>query len=449
MNHLVNLTKKELRELLTPGSIISVVVMVFIFMMVGTMVGGEMEGVTSPQKIGLVNGDDGGEWSEYAVDSMYDFYVKTYGITGEEAKEYIVMLDSSLYGDKEGISKAMIDLNLETALGIAGGFTQNINEQKQTLIEEYYIFSSAGLLGSASSTISSTIIPFVSSSISFKLVSEAVDPGDHNAGFLLNPVRGNSTNTYIKGEVYEGVTPIEISTSMMSQTMFMPLVIMIIIMMIGSIVISSMGNEKENKTLETLLTMPVKRTTIVSGKLLASAIAGLVFGLAYMIGMSFYISGFTGSGGINPADYGLSLGLTDWILVATVMFLAIFCALGLCMILGAFAKNYKAAQTMTLPIGVLAMIPMFVTMFTSWGALPGVLQAVMFAIPFSHPMMVMNNLMFGDITLVLAGLVYLLIFTAAVVMITVKLYKSDILLTGIGQTKAVKTAKLLVTRRKT
>ena len=447
MNHLLNLTKKELRELLTPGAIVSVLVMMFIFMGIGTMAGSEMESATAPPTIGLVNGDEGGYWSDFAVDSMYKFYEYTYGIPHEEVLGHIVVLDSH-YGDNVRITDEMNEKGLDTAFGIPSDFTSKINSKTRVAIEEYYIFKSSGLIGSATSAVSSTIIPWISGCISKELVESIVtDPAD--AAFVLSPIIGNSTHTYIKGTVYDNVTPIDISSSMMSQTMFIPVVIMIIIIMIGSIVISSMGSEKENKTLETLLTMPVKRTTIVSGKLLASAITGLVYGMAYMIGMMFYMGGVTGSlGGVNPADYGLSMGMTDWILVAAVFFLAIFCALGLCMILGAFTKNYKAAQTMTLPISVLAMIPMFVTMFSSWNALPGVMQAVLFAIPFTHPMMVMNNLMFDETAIVLAGLVYLLIFTAIVIMATVRLYKSDILLTGIGQTKAAKTFRSIATKRK-
>lgn len=45
-----------------------------------------------------------------------------------------------------------------------------------------------------------------------------------------------------------------------------PLVIMIIIMMVDSIVINSMGFEKENKTLETLFTMPINKTPSSAGR---------------------------------------------------------------------------------------------------------------------------------------------------------------------------------------
>ena len=446
MNNLMNLTKKEIKELLAPGTIVSIVVMVVIFMGVGTIIGGEMDSATAPSKIGVVNGDPGGEWSEFAIASIYGFYESTYGITHSEALEYVTVLESP-YDNKLMITEEMIDKGLASAFGIPTGFTASINNQERAVIEEYNIFKNSGLLGSATSAVSSTAIPWISGNISYKLISEST--GSADADFLLSPVELSNQYIYINGEVHEGVTPIELSTTIMSQTMMVPIVIMMIIMVIGGMVISSMGSEKENKTLETLLTLPMSRTTIVSGKLLAAAFVGLIYGMAYMVGMSFYVGGIMGSaGGVDLKDYGLSIGLVDWALIAIMIFLAIFCALGICMILGAFTKNFKASQTMILPISILAMIPMFITMFSSWNDLPGVAQVILFAIPFSHPMMVMNNLMFGDMTLVFAGIAYLVVFTIVIIMITVRLYKSDILLTGIGQTKAAKVSKAFLQRGK-
>ena len=202
-----------------------------------------------------------------------------------------------------------------------------------------------------------------------------------------------------------------------------------------------MGTEKENKTLETLLTLPIKRTSIVTGKILAAAIVGLIYGLAYMAGMSIYMGAMTGmvaeSGSVDLASIGMSLDLADWALVMLSMFLAIVCALGICMILGAFSKNYKSAQTMTMPLSILAIIPMFVIMFTGWYGCGSVLQGICFAIPFSHPMMAMQALMNGDSVLVLAGIAYMAVFAVATILITVKVYNSDILITGLGQNKWV------------
>jgi len=105
-------------------------------------------------------------------------------------------------------------------------------------------------------------------------------------------------------------------------------------------------------------------------------------------------------------------------------------ALALCMILGIFTKNYKAAQTMTLPVTFLAMIPMFVTMFTDFDTLPTVAKVLVFAIPFSHPMIAMRSLMFDNYALVLSGIAYTSVVAIITMLVAVTLFKKDILLTG-------------------
>jgi len=100
------------------------------------------------------------------------------------------------------------------------------------------------------------------------------------------------------------------------------------------------------------------------------------------------------------------------------------------MLLGTFAKNYKSAQTLTFPITMLAMIPMFLTMFADFDTLPLALKGFLFAIPFSHPMMAPRALMFNDYLLVLGGIVYVTIFAIVTIAIVVWVFKTDRLLTG-------------------
>ena len=52
-------------------------------------------------------------------------------------------------------------------------------------------------------------------------------------------------------------------------------------------------------------------------------------------------------------------------------------------------------------------------------------------------MMAMQALMNGDVTLVLGGIGYMAVFAAATIFVTVWLYKSDILITGLGQNKYI------------
>ena len=79
---------------------------------------------------------------------------------------------------------------------------------------------------------------------------------------------------------------------------------------------------------------------------------------------------------------------------------------------------------------MLAMIPMFITMFTDFDTLPLALKSLIFAIPFSHPMIAPRALIFNDYMLVIGGIIYVLIFAIVTILIVVWVFKTDRLLTG-------------------
>lgn len=432
---MTNIIKKEVRELLTPGSVISVLFMVVLFAGLGGLIGGEVDSAAELPTFGLIaeDGDYYEDWNP--TDVLKSAYV-------EDASK-IVIMDSTCDSSDADIVAEMQERGIANVIALPSieSFNQSIADQTQVSVRQFYLYEPTGLFGSVSSTVMSSVVSILSSSLSQKLVTDAGSDVDYQ--FLMTPIgtASEDISTIVDGQAHSGITPYDISNEITSQTLMIPIVIMIIIMMVGSIVISSMGSEKENKTLETLLTMPVKRTSIVSGKIVAAAIVGLVYGLAYMVGMSIYMGSMTGSitgaSSVSLEDLGMALGAADWVLVMVSMFLAIVCALGICMILGAFAKNYKSAQTMTMPLSILAMIPMFIIMFTGWYGAGGAIQFITFIIPFSHPMMAMQALMYGDMTLVIGGIVYMAAFAIVSILITVRLYNSDILITGLGQNKYI------------
>lgn len=432
---MTNIIKKEVRELLTPGSVISVLFMVVLFAGLGGLIGGEVDSAAELPTFGLI-AEDGDYYEDW---NPTDVLKSAYG----EDSYKIVMMDSTCDSSDADIVAEMQERGITSVIALPSiaSFNQSITDQTQISVRQYYLYEPTGLFGSVSSTVMSSVVTILSNSLSQKLISDT--GSEINYEFLMSPIgtAGEDISTIVDGQAHSGITPYDISNEITSQTLMIPIVIMIIIMMVGSIVISSMGSEKENKTLETLLTMPVKRTSIVSGKIVAAAIVGLVYGLAYMVGMSIYMGSMTGSitgsSSISLEDLGMALGAADWVLVMVSMFLAIVCALGICMILGAFAKNYKSAQTMTMPLSILAMIPMFIIMFTGWYGAGGAIQFITFIIPFSHPMMAMQALMYGDMTLVIGGIVYMAAFAIVSILITVRLYNSDILITGLGQNKYI------------
>jgi len=449
MSHIWSLIKKELRELLTPTTIIPLILMVLLFSAIGPLAAGQSDKASQPMTVGVMNADDttATSYSALAHNWIYD------ANSGNA-----VDISASLFGDNDAISKAMQDADIKILFVITPGYSQTIIDNMDTLITPpstpipttpegwkqvqgqilTYWYQGSGSGSDLSSSTATNILSYVRTMTSAQLIHDYGGLGPYQAAFAMYPVSTNSVDNnnflILSTGVWQGYTPDMISSSQTVQKMLMSIVMMIIIIMIGSILISSMGNEKENKTLETLLTLPVSRTTVVGGKIIGSAIVGILFGAVYLIGMYFGLGKSMTSGSVDLSKIGLALSPLDWLVVGVFLFLAIVCALGICMILGAFAKNYKAAQTLIMPISILAVVSMVLNLIGGFGSLPRVLNAVMFVIPFSHPMMAINNLMFGDTVLLAAGFIYLLAFALVTLAITVRLYKSDILLTGFIKT---------------
>jgi len=330
-------------------------------------------------------------------------------------KEKDIYSALELIKQKEGAALIVIKQN----------FTGDILNDSRGDIEIYWIMKGAGILDSISSGVLEDLITSLNREISTVLIE---DNTTVNASIALWPTSRIDT-TYFKDRVI-GLSPGAIAGMLSAQSTFIPIVIMMLIIFAGQMIISSMALEKENKTLETLLTLPVKRTSIVTGKIVASASIGLLFAVIYMVGMSNYFQGFQFSGELNLADYGLVLTSQDFILLGISLFITLISALALCMLLGTFAKNYKSAQTLVFPVTMLAMIPMFVTMFIDFDTLPLAAKGLIFAIPFSHPMMAPRALIFNDYMLVFSGIIYVSIFALVMILLVVWVFKTDRLLTG-------------------
>jgi ABC-2 type transport system permease protein len=400
---------KEIKELLTVATIVPVVVMAVLFASLGGMIGGVQDEASQPPMIGLIVQDPDSSWSRLAQGTISNHTEVVYG--GADIDEGLKTIHSA------GGTALLV---------IPQDFGDNISSKRPGTIAVYWIMYGAGLMDSISSSVVDGIIAQVNTDISKVMIEEG---SSSNASMVLSPTIKSET-TFFKEKSIEGVSPSAISSMLSSQSFIIPLVVMMMILMSGSTVISSMGLEKENKTLETLLTMPVKRSHIVLGKLGGAAVVGLLMAFIYMAGMAYYMNGMQGSAAIDMARYGLVLETVDYVLVGISLFLSVLSGLALCMLLGGMARDYKAAQSIIPLIVFLAMLPYFVLMMKDFNTLPALLQAVLFAIPFTHPMMAMNNLMFDDYGLVLAGIAYQLLFAAIAVAAAVWLFKKDLLITG-------------------
>jgi len=402
-----NIIKKEFKELFTISTLIPIVVVAIVFASVGQMVGNVGETMEEKPVIGIVD-MDGGDFSDIAMSVLIEKAKVVYN--GSDAEEGL-----------EEVRKE----NGVALLAIPENFSQNIYANHPGEIEIYWIMKGAGMMDSISSGTVEGLIQAVNQGISTKLIQQdnSLDPA-----LVLNPTTRIET-TFFKGKEIQGLSPSQLGNMLISQSVVIPVVVMMLIIMAGVSVISSMGLEKENKTLETLLTLPVRRSHIVIGKIVGSALVGMIMASIYMIGFSRYMSSFQISD-INLADFGLALGMPDYLLVGISLFVALLAGLALCIVLGTFAKNYRSAQTLIFPITALAMISSFIVMFKDFDTIPAILRIFVFAIPFSHPMMAMRALMLDNYLLVIGGIAYTAVFTVIMIVVAVRIFNSDRLLTG-------------------
>ena len=402
-----NIIKKEFKELFTLSTLIPLVVIAVVFGLVGQTIGNIGETMEEKPVIGIVDRDDG-DFSDIAMAVLIEKGEVIYdGSDAEEGLEEV----------REGNGVAL--------LVIPEDFSQSIDANQPGEIEIYWIMKGAGIMDSISSGVVEGLIRAVNQGISSELIQQdsSFDPV-----LVLAPTTRVET-TFFKGKEVEGLSASQLGNMLSSQSIVIPIVIMMLIIMSGSSVISSMGMEKENKTLETLLTMPVRRSHVVIGKMVGSALVGMIMAAIYMIGFSRYMSSFQISD-INLADFGLALSMQDYLLVGVSLFTALLAGLSLCIVLGTFAKDYRSAQTLIFPITALAMISVFITMFKDFDTIPAVLRILVFAIPFSHPMMAMRALVMDNYSLVIGGIAYTAVFTVIMVAVAVRIFNSDRLLTG-------------------
>ena len=222
-----------------------------------------------------------------------------------------------------------------------------------------------------------------------------------------------------------------VSSIMQSQSMLIPIIMFLLIMYSSQMIMGAISTEKLDKTLETLLSSPVSRLSVISAKMLSAAIVAALQAAVYMFGMNKMMEGITGGMADDKnteeilKNLGLTMSVGDYILVGAQMFMTILIVLSISIILGALAKDAKSAQTLQLPIMLLAMVPYFVTMFIDVKTASPVIKYVTMAIPFTHSFIANQNVMFGDYTTYFIGLAYQFVLLCVCMFLALKIFMSD------------------------
>jgi ABC-2 type transport system permease protein len=405
----LNILVKEIKELTRDPKILlgMIIVPLIMFPVLGALMSYSIQSAqeqAAKATIIVVN-NDRGNWSELFTDYL------------NSSMKVAVVNNTNL--DSDTVLRLLSDYNTTQLIEIPSGFSTNMTEYKNgnikinATINFYGVFSGGGIFQEVGSAIIDNLV---------NSFNREIAP---NAVYTFK-------STIIKGEIQKNIDPSTLSRLMLSQAIAMPITIMILLTYSMSIAATSVAMEKEEKTLETLLTLPMDRFAILMGKLSGSILVAAVGAVAYMVGFNYYMGSFTSSLGTNLdlVSLGLVPSVFGYLLLGISLFVTLLSALALAVIMSAFSEDVRGAQSLVGNITPIIIIPALVLMYVDVNSLPLAIKILIYALPFSHPIIAAKAVTMGDYLTVVLGIAYVATFTFVIMYAASRLFATEKILTA-------------------
>jgi ABC-2 type transport system permease protein len=415
---LSNLVKKEIKELLRdPKILIGMVLMpLLIFPLMGEAINISTTSVQESMKqvsVSVMNEDHGpmAQSLLLAFKGMNITVIETNASTVDEALNDLQLT------------------NATTLVVIPIGFSQNLTLGLKGQLEVYSVYKSLSVAEQVRSSAVDVPITLFEDALVRQAITQAFPNRDPSA--VLNPIMVNSFSV-VKGNIIN-ISSDVLRSLFMSQSIGFPIVIMLLLISAMQIAATSVSIEKEEKTLETLLTMPISRLGILTGKLAGSVVVAAAGAVASMIGVNYYLGSAFNSmptQTVNLEALGLTMSPLAYGLLGVVIFVTIVSALALAIIIAAFSENVRSAMSLVGPLNILFVLPSLILMFTDIGILPYPLQIVLYAIPYTHAILASKAAFIGDYFTMVRSIVYISAFTIAVLYIAARIFTTEKIITA-------------------
>jgi ABC-2 type transport system permease protein len=406
-----NFLLKELKELIRDPKIFlgMIIVPAIMFPLLGSIMSYSVQSAQEKAQKAtlLVLNNDGRNWSETFISDL-TMYVKVSVINNTSPEDVIA-------------HNLLAEYNATQFIEIPPGFSDNLTQRVEgnlnarASVKFYGVFSGSGMFES----IGSSIIDKLVEQFNRVLAPNAVD---------------SEKSSIIKGQIVEGIDPSTLSSLMISQAIAMPITIMILLTYSMQIAATSVAMEKEEKTLETVLTLPMDRFSILMGKLSGTIIVAGVGALAYMIGFNYYMGSFStafpAAKNIDLVSLGLVPSLFGYFLLGISLFVTLLSALALAVIISAFAEDVRSAQSVVGYIYPLIFVPSLALMYLDINTLPLAFRIILYAIPFSQPVIASKAIIMGDYAMAVLGVAYVAVFTLVVMYVASRLFATEKILTA-------------------
>ncbi len=416
MKKFFNIFQKEIKDLLTLRMILPFFMSIFILFFIGRVMQSEIGRAIKPVNIGVL--DRSKTNTSFAL------------IEGLKDTGNLITIIPA--GDDTQAVRIAKEKNLSMVVIIPEDYESSLKNKMRAEVRVYSIITSLSLASSARRAHIRDFLKTINQEAAESFIRE-INP-TLNLEILREPIKVKEF-VVIRGIIQPGKAAFIIAY-ISSQTVIVPIALLMLIIITGTMIASSIAQEKENKTLETILTMPVSRFTIVIAKMLAAVFLAICFALFFVLAMGSYMSSFGGMTTSTPSDFqglgsgiNLSLDTSGKILLGASIFLSIVNALALATILALFAQDVKDAQTTIMPLTIMILIPYFFALTFDPGTMSPGSKIFTFLIPFSHTFFAFKFLLLGQRFPVIMGNLYLFIFAVTLLLVATKIFSSERILT--------------------
>ncbi|TRO53965.1 ABC transporter permease [Candidatus Bathyarchaeota archaeon] len=422
MSNLIPIIVKEVKELVRdPKILVGVVLMpIIIFPIMGSAIQISQESVERAimgASFAVYTDDEG-----FVTDALLSYLYNNNTVVPIDANS----LEEALLIFQETDSSAMIY--------IPNGYNDNLTLSQKGVLRVYANLRKLNMAETQSTNVVTSLISvynyYFSISKIRNLLTQTGSLGTPEA--VRSPIEVHYSSI-LKGNVLD-IPPSAIFNLVMGQSIMLPIMVMMMVIFAIQMAATSIALEKEQKTLETLMTLPVSRLTILAGKLSGSIVIALAGAVSYLIGFGFYMNAAFSfvpeTTTMNISDVGIGITPLGMVLVGVVIFVTLVSALAMALSVAVFADNVRTAQSFTGVLITPIMIPAVVLMFSDIEMLPQGVQWLMLIIPYTHSIIATKAAFLANYIVVVRSIVFISVWTLVVLYIAAKIFSTERIITA-------------------
>ena len=380
--------------------------------------------------------------SEQAVQTSvrgakFSLYTDDSGQVADAIVKYIMTNNTVTRIQANSLSDALVQFKNSDSVALVyvpNGYNYNITNGGKGYVKIYGNLKNLNIAEATGAEVAGSLVNVYNYYYSLAIIKGlSTAAGDTSSAVAIHDPINLRYASIIKGNVVE-VSPSQVTGLIMSQSIMLPIMVMMMVIFAIQMAATSIALEKEQKTLETLMTLPVGRLTILAGKLTGSIVIAIAGSISYIIGFSYYTnSAFSFAATTTSIDLtGVGIGIQPlgYALLGIVMFVTLVSALALAISLAVFTDSVRSAQSLTGVLIIPLIIPAIILMFSDIDMLPVAMQWILLAIPYTHTMLATKAAFLGDYWLMIRSIAYISVFTVVVLWAAARIFSTERIITS-------------------